>query len=75
MPPPHGLSLFSWAPGDSIVVTIPPAGSTSTAVALQDDHDMGEHQQCKLGEYRMHRPWGLWRYANAFMRFFLLENL
>jgi hypothetical protein len=63
MPPPHGITLFSWAPGDSIVVTIPPEADSSMAVAQQDAQNLGEDQAWKLGEVRMHRPWGLWRYV------------
>jgi hypothetical protein len=70
MPPPHGITLFSWAPGDSIVVTIPPEGDSNTAVAQQDAQNLGEDQAWKLGEVRMHRPWGLWRYVFTSVRAF-----
>lgn len=81
----HGLgpsvSLFSWGPGDSIIVS---AASTHRARPAHESFGGGDVLMplmptggidgtgCTLLEYRMHNPWGLWRHQRYVQRPFQL---
>jgi hypothetical protein len=72
---PRGVALFSWGPGDSIVVT---AASAEELELTANSSRRGEAVPrmpaggSELQEYRLHKPFGLWRHRRYVQRPFQL---
>lgn len=71
--PPSSVTLISWGPGDTVVLapmTTPASGGggmDSMMMVHSEATEGGMGERWELGEVRMHRPWGLWRYVLDFV--------
>ena len=67
------IALFSWGPGDSLVVTSGRGGAAGAHAAQGGDSVPGmPGGGGELSEFRLHKPWALWRHRRYVQRPFQL---